>query len=234
MIEQFTTRLEPRLEERFKILVSEHLSPAQRLAAGLRALPGAAGSLASTQAAWRFYQNPRASLVDIFEPVLTTVQKDVRENCRRFVLISCDWCNLHYVKHTRKKDRVTLSQSRDLGYELLTGLAISDVTGHPLGPLWFELRAADGVHATHCRQVRPAISVLDELYHNMAYTHDLGLGVQPVFIIDSEADSGAHMRECHHQGWLANRVGKPPRNRPRRRCTHRCPSSWFHLGRACV
>jgi hypothetical protein len=196
------TDLDARLQRRFEMLVSEHLSPADRLAAGLRTLPGTGSAMAATQAAWRFYHNDSVSLSQIFSPVLSATVQAVSRCCSHFVLVPVDWCNLHYAQHARKDDRVALSQSKDLGYELLTGLAINDRDGQPLGPLWQELRAADGVHATHCDGVRPAISVLDELDHNMYFTKQLGLGKQAVFIIDAEADSVAHMRRCHASGHL--------------------------------
>ena len=51
--------LEPRLQRRYDQLVQEHVAPLQSVAAGLRALPGLARSFARTQAAWRFWANPR-------------------------------------------------------------------------------------------------------------------------------------------------------------------------------
>ena len=54
--------LEPRLRRRYHQLVQEQLHVSQSVAAGLNALPGAASSFASTQAAWRFYNNPDVTL----------------------------------------------------------------------------------------------------------------------------------------------------------------------------
>jgi hypothetical protein len=62
--------LEPRLQKRHPQLVQEHLQISQRVAAGLNALPGVATSFASTQAAWRFYQNPRVSLSALAQPLI--------------------------------------------------------------------------------------------------------------------------------------------------------------------
>ncbi len=51
--------LEPRLQKRDQPLVQEHLPISQSVAAGLKALPGAAPSFASTQAASRFYRREK-------------------------------------------------------------------------------------------------------------------------------------------------------------------------------
>ena len=60
--------VEPRLQKRYQQLVQEHLQISQSVAAGLNALPGAATSFASTQAAWRFYRNPNVSLPALARP----------------------------------------------------------------------------------------------------------------------------------------------------------------------
>lgn len=50
---------EPRLQRRYQALVASQLSPAQSLAAGIRVPAGLASGFAATQAAWRFFANPR-------------------------------------------------------------------------------------------------------------------------------------------------------------------------------
>lgn len=66
--------LEKRLRRRYRRLVMEHLSSAQRVAAGLRALPGAEDAFASTQAAWRFYANERCALPRLAGPLVACVR----------------------------------------------------------------------------------------------------------------------------------------------------------------
>lgn len=202
MVKIGTTGLNGRLQQRFEKLVAEHLSPADRLAAGLRSLPGTGSAMASTQAAWRFYHNASITLRQIFSPVLAATKLAVAESCDEYFLVPVDWCNFRYARHQHKEDRVALSQSRDQGYELLTGLALSDRDGQPLGPVWQELRAADGVHATHSDQVRPAISVLDEIDHNLHFTQQQQFDKPAVFVIDAEAESVAHLRRWHAAGHL--------------------------------
>ena len=51
-------------------LVNSHGGAAQALAAGIHALPGATSSLAATQGAYRFLNNPNVTLADLAEPVI--------------------------------------------------------------------------------------------------------------------------------------------------------------------
>lgn len=188
------------LRERYDQLVAEHLSPGQKLAAGLRALPGEREAFASTQGAWRFFCNENTTLPQIFEPVLTYVTEQIGLACEQYVLVPCDWCNLHYKTHMSKKGRVALANSQDLGYETFNGLALSDNNGQPIGPLWMELRDAQGVHSTHDHFVREPLSVLDEVIGNMRFTTGLQLSRSSVFIIDAESDSIAHLRLWSAEG----------------------------------
>jgi len=149
--------------------------------------------MSCVQAAWRFYNDSRLTLQQVFSPVQQHVCEEINTALEPCVLIACDWSNMHMASHTRKEDRVPMSQTKDLGYELFNGLAISSVSGQPFGPVWLELRAADGVHSTRVSDVRQPVSVLDEVIGCMDYASGL-TGPPPVFIIDMEADSVAHLR----------------------------------------
>ena len=184
----------------YQRLVAEHLSPAQRTAAGLRALPSQNTPASSTQAAWRFYNNPSTTLQQVFSPILAETQKLAKQVCQDYVLIACDWCNLHYSGHHGKQGRVPLARSKDLGYEMFSGLAMSDQDGQPIGPLWLELRDEQGVHSTRHHDVRPAIAVVDEVLGNMQFAAGLNLGRLPVFILDATCDSIAHLRQWDAAG----------------------------------
>jgi len=186
---------EPRLGRRYHQLVVGQLSPRDRLAAGVHAPPGLlAEGFAATQAAWRFYGNDRVGLPVLAGPLVDHARRAVAEACDARALVVLDWCNLHLNGHDAKADRVELSSGRDLGYELLTALAVSDRDGSPLAPACLELRAAGGVHTTRSDGVVPAASVLDGVAPVMAHVAGLGLGRPPVFVIDREADSVAHYR----------------------------------------
>jgi hypothetical protein len=97
---------------------------------------------------------------------------------------------------------VELAHGRDLGYELLTALAVSDRDGAALAPLCVELRAKGGVHSTRSAFPIKARSCLDSLGPMMHHVAGLleGLGKTPVSVIDREADSVGHYRRWHAAG----------------------------------
>jgi hypothetical protein len=202
---QYVTPLpevESRLQDRYLQLLQEHMAPLGPVAAGLRALPRAASAFASTQAAWRFYRNPRVALRKLVQPLLDHARQAVPEACADYALVVHDWCLLHYNDHPSKADRVELSNSQDLGYELLTSLVVSDRDGAPLAPVCQQLRAAAGVYSTRSARLLASRSQLDMLAPVLGHIEALRLGRAAVHLIDSEADSVAHYRRWARQGWL--------------------------------
>jgi hypothetical protein len=175
-------------------LVVSQLSSAQHVAAGVHAPPTLADAFATTQAAWRFYGNERVGLPGLCEPLIEHARESVSRCCEQWLPTILDWSNLHYNAHASKEDRVVLSMRNDLGYEMLTALAVSDRDGGPIAPLCLELRAKDGVHTTRCRAVHQAPSPLDGLEPVMDHVLAQGLAKPAVFLIDREADSVAHYR----------------------------------------
>jgi hypothetical protein len=181
--------------------VEEHLSSTDRLAAGLRALPDTAQAFSFTQAAWRFYHNPRVTLPRLARPLVAAGREAIVQQCTAFVLVVHDWSNLHYNDHATKTDRVELSQSKDLGYELQAAILVSDRSGDPLSAISLSLRAADGVHCSRQASLRQPLSPLDELAPVMDYVERQKLSLPAVHVIDSEADSVGHYRQwIQHPG----------------------------------
>jgi hypothetical protein len=172
------------------------------VAAGLRALPRTASTsaFASTQAAWRFYRNPRVSLQRLAQPLIAHARRVVPTACDDYALNVLDWSFLHYHDHTSKRDRVSLANSQDLGYELLSSLLVSDRDGRPLAPVCQQLRAAAGVSSTRSRRRLPARSQLDMLNPVLDHVESLDLGKPLVHIVDAEADSVAHYRCWFRRG----------------------------------
>ena len=179
-----------------------HLSPSHRVAAGLSVPPGLSQPFAAAQAAWRFYSNPAVTLPRLAAPLVELARAAVPGACDGHVLVALDWSPLHYGSHGSKADRVALAHRKDLGYELLTALAVSDRDGAPVAPLCLELRAADGVHTTRAERPLPPPSSLDALGPVMRHVAGLlgGLGRVPVFVIDREADSVGHYRAWDRAG----------------------------------
>ncbi len=128
-------------------------------------------------------------------PLIEAARAAVQQTCADYVLLALDWSLLHYNNHRSKLDRVALAHREDLGYKLLTALAISDTGGQPLAPVCLELEAADGVHTTRNATRQAAQSALDGLSPVLAYVGGLELGRPVVAIIDREADSVQHLRD---------------------------------------
>ena len=107
--------------------------------------------MAATQAAWRFYHNPRVNLPALMEPLLEAGRQALEQDAGHYALVMHDWSNLHFNQHRGKEDRVSLSRSDDLGYELQAALVVSSDQGQPLAPVSLSVRAADGSPAAIAR-----------------------------------------------------------------------------------
>ena len=191
---------EPRLQRRYHHLVVGHLRQADRVSAGLRAPPGVSEQFSAAQAAWRFYANPRVRPGQLAGPLEECGRAGVACSCDAYALAVLDWCQLHYGGHASKRDRVELAHGKDLGYELLTALAVSDRDGSPIAPLCLDLRAEGGVYSTRSDTPLPPPSQLDGLGPVMAHVESLGLAKPAVYVIDREADSVGHYRDWHKAG----------------------------------
>ncbi|MEW4566217.1 transposase [Bremerella sp. JC770] len=176
-------------------MLSGHLSPAQQLACGLRAPPGDGSTWAAVQAAYRFLNNPRVTLRTLAEPLLDAAHQAVPQQCDRFVLASHDWSLIRFRRHHRKLDRQQVKGKKwKEGYELHSCLLVSDRGGEPIAPVAMSLHAADGAHCSRSAEVRPILSVLDELDPAMSFVERQNFGKPVVHIVDAEADSVAHYR----------------------------------------
>src|SRR5688500_18745641 len=170
--------------------------------------------MAAAQAAWRFYTNGRVTLPQLAGPLVERARQGARAACDAYALVVMDWSPLHYGGHGSKLDRVKLAHGKDLGYNLLTALLVSDRDGSPVAPLCLELDSADGVYSTRSARLLPTPSRLDGLGPVIAHVTGLLTGLPagtggrlpacpaadpadaadpagrvPVFVIDREADS---------------------------------------------
>jgi hypothetical protein len=142
-----------------------HLSNAQHIAAELRALLECSQAFAASQTAWRFYANARVTLPHLATPLVESAKRGNSQASDEWALVALDWCLLHYGGHSSKTDRTALSHKKDLGYKLLTALAVSDRHGAPLAPVCLELRSERGVHTTRSATPLKPVSTLDTLEH---------------------------------------------------------------------
>jgi hypothetical protein len=193
------SQLEPRLQQRYRQLVAEHLHTSEELAAGIRALPAAGTAFASTQAAWRFFRNPRVGLADLAEPLIACGRQALKEGSDHYALVVYDWSRLSYKHHRNKRDRAVLKNRKDLGYELETALLISDQEGMPLAPLCQSLRSAQGLYTTRSTKGKRSGTRLDRLTGSLQFVESLQLGKPVVHIMDREADSVGHYRQWQQQ-----------------------------------
>lgn len=179
--------------------MQQHLGTGQDVAAGLRVLPETARAWAATQGAWRFYHNPRVSLPDLAQALLTQAVTTCTEACQAYALIMHDWSRLGYKRHGGKRGRIALVRSDDLGYELQTALLVSDQSGAPLAPLYLGVRDADGVYSSRRVTPLPTRPHLEELSRTMGYTEGVGLSKPVVHIVDREADAVRQVRRWHRR-----------------------------------
>ena len=128
------------------------------------------------------------------EPLLETGRQALARDPGLYALVMHDWSLLHFKGHDSKQDRIELSQSQDLGYELQAALLVSSEDGHPMAPLSLSVRAAGGVYCSQTWKVRSSRSQLDELEPAMEFVEQLRLEKPAVHIIDAQADSIAHIR----------------------------------------
>lgn len=192
--------LEPRLQGRYQKLVNEHLHTSEGNAAGARALPGVNEAFASTQGAWRFYQNEDVTLPRLMEPLHEVACRDVPLLCHRYALALHDWSELNYETHTRKTDRRPIS--KNLGYELAAVLLLSDQTGQPIVPVSLSLRAADGWQTTGSEKVAPPLAPLDLTTATLKELRKRDFGCPLVHLIDRGGDSILHYRAWDAAGEL--------------------------------
>src|SRR5262245_43378016 len=139
--------LDRRLRARYRRLVQEHTGHAHPVASGPRHLPGKHTTQAATQAAWRFYRNPRTTLPRLAQPSLQAARQASREACDAYALVPLDWSHLDFRHHADKHDTIQIGQQEEVGYELFSALLLSDRDGLPLAPLALRLQAAAGVYS---------------------------------------------------------------------------------------
>lgn len=180
----------------------QHLGTAENVAAGLRVLPETENAWAATQAAWRFYHNPRLSLPQLAEPLLAQARTAVATDCGDYALVMHDWSGLNYTGHSSKADRIALANPGELGYELHAALLVSDGEGAPLAPLYIGVRASKGVHSSRRAQLLPPRPHLDELSRTMGYGESLEVGKPLVHIIDREGDAVRQVRRWQRRDRL--------------------------------
>ena len=193
--------LEPRLKRRYRTLVQSHMRCAPALAAGVGSLPKVSSSFAATQAGWRFLNNERIGLPALVEPLRKAGLSGTRRSRAGFVILAHDWCKLSFDHPRRKRDRVQLTHSTDVGYEMTTALLINAENGGPLAPMEMHLKTARGLLSTRHPAPR-ARHHLEQVLPTMKAARSWGLPKPILHVIDREADSVDHYRQWDANGHI--------------------------------
>lgn len=188
------------------------MNSSEQLSAGLKALPDKISSFASTQAAWRFYQNESVTLQKLQEPLTAAAHEGIAKYCGKYALCVHDWSRLSY-KHLNKPDTYAITHETDVGYDLQTSLIVSDRNGQPLAPVAQRLVSSDGSYATYgdAMPTLPVKDHLDEVSDCIRYLNGHGFAKPLVHLIDREADSVGHIRQWEADGshWLVRVKDNP-------------------------
>jgi hypothetical protein len=174
----------------------------QAVAAGVKALPRTGTTFAATQAAWRFFANPRVTLGKLVEPLRECGRQGCDESGSGCVLVVHDWSKMDYDGHKSKIDLTQLSQKLDRGYELTGVLLVDADDGEPLAPMGISVLSADGMHTTETDTPTPRVGHLEQVLPWMEASRSWGLSKPCVHIIDREGDSLKHLRQWHASGHL--------------------------------
>jgi hypothetical protein len=188
------------LQKRYLHLVHSHLNVAQAIAAGIQAVPGVGSSFAATQAAGRFFANPRVTLPKLSTPLRELGRQATATSTAAYVLLVHDGSKLDYASHTSKTDLARLSNASAWGYELGTALLVEAADGAPLAPLGLTPRAAGGTHTTEHDTPRRRRPHLDQVLPWVRASQTWGLPRTPVHVIDREADAVKPWRRWHRAG----------------------------------
>ena len=194
--------MELRLQNRYRTLVDSHLNVMQAVAAGIKAMPRVGTAFAATQAAWRFFRNPKVTLPELAEPLRDAGRQGCRESQSDYVLVASDWSKLDYDGHANKHDLTQLTQKLDRGYELATALLIDAENGAPLAPMALSVLCSRGMYTTESDKPKRRIGHLEQILPWMKQSRTWGLPKRPVFVIDREADSVLHFRKWDAAGHL--------------------------------
>ena len=189
------------------------MNSSEQLSAGLKALPNKISSFASTQAAWRFYNNETVSLQKLQEPLTAAAHEGIAKYCTHYALCVHDWSRLSY-KHLNKPDTYAITHKTDVGYDLQTSLIVSDMNGLPIAPVAQRLVSADGSYATYSKNSQPTLPSkehLDEVSDCIKHLEQQDFGKPLVHVIDREGDSIRHIRqwETYASHWLVRAKDNP-------------------------
>lgn len=194
--------MDRRLQRRYEKLVQSHMKSANRNAAGPHLLAGKSQAASATQAAWRFLNNPKVSLVGLAEPLREAGRRACQQSESDYVLLAHDWCKIDYKNHSNKADLRQITHETDIGYDMTSALLVDAASGDPLAPMQLHLKTADAVHSTGTSAPDLDAHHLDQVAPTMEEAEQWNLEKKVVHIIDREADSLGRLRSWDAAGHL--------------------------------
>lgn len=142
---------------------------------------------------YRFLDNGRVTPPMLCEPLRQVVADHLQKRPAPYTLLAHDESVLAYRGHEAKTDRLVRTHKSDVGYELLTALAIDCRDGQPIAPLALRLQTAQGVHSTSQpenarlslqNQILPRMNEAAQAFEQTTFIH----------LMDREFDSIGHFR----------------------------------------
>jgi len=183
----------------------------ERATNGMKIL-GMDKGISQVQAAWRFFNNPKVTSKDLFEPVKDSLKKEIANQCTNFVLAVSDWSHLDYKKHTSKKELKSENRKdtcMKIGYDLQSTIAVSDRSGKPISPMVHNLKTNSKIYSTYDDNIDMKLTHLEELSQRAVHIKDeFKSDKQIVHIVDRESDSIAFMRDLDKNNILFVLRGK--------------------------
>lgn len=189
-----------RLQQRYEIVVQQHMKSANRNSAGPLLISGATDAQSATQAAWRFFNNPRVTLEALAEPLRQAGREACQKSDSEYVLLAHDWSKLDYKHHSNKSDLRQITHETDIGYDMTSALLVDAATGQPLAPMQMHLKTADQLHSTAVDPPDVDAHHLDQVLPTMDEADQWGLDKTIVHVIDREADSLGRLRTWDQAG----------------------------------
>lgn len=178
-------------------MVKSAINAQQRATNGLKILLGTQ-PMTQVQANWRFLNNPKVTIKELYEPLKEHLEKEIPTQCDKYLLAAEDWSHLDYKKHSSKKELKSEKRKENcmkIGYDYQGAIALSDRTGEPIGVLDHNLKTAENVYSTYDENIDMNLTHLQELRVRAKYMNDIiDTEKRIVHIVDRESDSIAFMR----------------------------------------
>lgn len=173
---------------------------------GLKLLIKDVKPFAQVQASWRFLNNESVKIEDLNQPIKEALDAGIKKECEEYLLAMSDWSHIDYKHHRSKKELVSKNKKascKQIGYDLQTTLAVSDVTGEPIAPIVHNLKTDKQVYSNYDYNIPIESSHLEELGSRVkAIKGTLQTNKKIVHIVDRESDSVAFMRELQKSNTL--------------------------------